>query len=158
MREHEWKLKTDLKKSCIIASSHAITLTTLTNRLQLLLSSHFLSLHSQIDESNLHDYLHRHERQLLFGNDMSSEYRTHDTRFILYWKCSFTSLSFHTSTGPVCIADPCNWPISRDSTHRIRKTESCCSSRTDKKESSARKLLRTQRGNINNVPFCVCRI
>lgn len=30
--------------------------------------------HSQIDESNLHDYLHRHEKQLLFGNDMSSEY------------------------------------------------------------------------------------
>lgn len=28
----------------------------------------------QINESNLHDYLHRHEKQLLFGNDMSSEY------------------------------------------------------------------------------------
>lgn len=30
----------------------------------------------QINESNLHDYLHQHEKQLLFGNDndMSSEF------------------------------------------------------------------------------------
>ncbi|CAO1420311.1 unnamed protein product [Diamesa serratosioi] len=43
-----------------------------TSRIEIIKAKNFVINKQKINETNLYDYLHRHEKQLLFGNDMSN--------------------------------------------------------------------------------------